>query len=137
MKRYLFAICITALFACNQNESKEKTENTAMDVSRAFITATLDGNFKAAETLLLKDSQNIQIFDSYKGFYEKLDANKKQGYKNASYVINTFTDVNDSTAIIDYSNSYMNKPMKIKIVRVANTWAVDFKYTSGDTTTTK
>jgi hypothetical protein len=38
-------------------------------------------------------------------------------------------EVNDSTSIINYSNTYMNKPMEIKLVRENKKWVVDFKYT--------
>ena len=58
-----------------------------------------------------------------------LPEEKRKKYKEASYNINKFEDVNDSTAIINYSNSYMNKPMEIKLVRANKIWAVDFKYT--------
>jgi hypothetical protein len=129
------SIIFLALFACN--EKTVNKPNTAMDVGRDFIRTTLDGDFKNAEVLLCKDSQNIQTFDSYKNFYDRLPADKKLAYKKASYTINTVQDLNDSTSIIDYSNSYMNEPIKIKLVKQNNIWCVDFKYTSGDTATTK
>jgi hypothetical protein len=100
-----------------------------MDTGREFIRASLDGNFGDAETLLLKDTQNIQLFDSYKTFYKRLPADEKSNYKTASYEINKYLDVNDSTAIINYSNSFMKTPMEIKLVRSNKNWAVDFKYT--------
>ncbi len=133
--RKLLALSMLVLFSCTEKEEKRPT--TSMDTGRDFIRATLDGNFKAAEALLLKDSQNIQTFDSYKAYYDRLPVEKKAAYKKASYNINTVTDVNDSTSIIDYSNNYMNQPMKIKIIKKDKLWSVDFKYTSGDTTVTK
>ncbi len=133
--KILLAISLFTIFSCTENETKRPT--TSLDTGRDFIRATLDGDFKAAETLLYKDSQNIQIFESYKTYYNRLPDEKKQAYKKASYNINTFTDENDSTSIIDYSNSYMNQPMKIKIIKNDKLWSVDFKYTSGDTTNTK
>jgi hypothetical protein len=53
----------------------------------------------------------------------------KKEYKESSYEINKYTDINDSTTIINYSNSYMKKPMEIKVVRNAGVWVIDFKYT--------
>ena len=102
----------------------------ALDTGRAFIRASLDGDFRTAEQYLLKDSQNIDLFESYKTFYSRLSNEKKSNYKSASYDINKYLDVDDSTTIINYSNSYMKKPMEIKLVRRNGAWSVDFKYIS-------
>ena len=124
-------ICLFVLgtiYSCS--EKKEARPATALDTGREFIRASLDGNFTGAEALLLKDSQNIQLFESYKMYYNRLSQEKKNNYKSASYNINKYEDANDSTTIINYSNSYMNKPMEIKVVRNHNNeWGVDFKYT--------
>lgn len=128
-----FLIATSTLFACN--ETKEKANpSTALDTGREFIRASLDGNFEEASSLLLQDQQNMEMFQSYKIFYDKLPAEKKQGYKEASYEINKYTDVNDSMSVINYSNSYMHQPMDIKVVRVNGKWMIDFKYTSADST---
>ena len=129
----ILALCIV-LFSCNNKDAKRPT--TATETGTEFIRATLDGNFKAAEMLLLNDEQNKAMFASYKTYYERLPQDKKQEYKKASYTINTLTDVNDTTTVINYSNSYMKQPMNIKVVRRNNEWGIDFKYTSADTTTT-
>lgn len=122
----LFLIII-GFAACNQNEAKRP--ETALDTGRDFIRASLNGEFEKASGLLLPDPENVQLFDSYKLFYNKLPADKKKGYKEASYEINKYLDVDDSTTLIKYSNSYMNKPMDIKLVRTNKKWWVDFKYT--------
>lgn len=128
MKKYFSLLLIAlTLFACNSK--KDAAPQTATDAGRAFIRASLDGDFKTAEPLLLNDTVNHQLFDSYKDFYSKLPEDKKKNYKEASYNINKMEEINDSTTIINYSNSYMNKPMEIKLVRVNKTWQVDFTYT--------
>jgi hypothetical protein len=114
-------------FACNQKEDKPAT---ALDTGRAFIRASLDGDFEAAEKFLLKDTLNTQLFASYKRLFNRLPAEKKKNYRSASYTINKYLDVDDSTTIINYSNSYMNKPMEIKVVRLNKEWSIDFKYIS-------
>ena len=123
---YIVALLI-CLFSCQS--SQEKKPVTAMDTGREFIRASLNGEFDAAEKLILKDSQNVQLFESYKTFYQRLPQDKKDHYKKASYEINKYLDLDDSTTIINYSNDYMNKPMDIKIVRKNKSWWVDFKYT--------
>lgn len=71
----------------------------------------------------------MQLFDSYKRYYEKMPADLKANYRNASYEINKFLEVDDSTTIINYSNSYMKKPMDIKVKKTGDVWGIDFKYT--------
>lgn len=128
---FLFLLPIVLFFSCTSNT--EKSPQTALDTGRDFIRASLDGDFKKAEALLVKDTQNVQLFASYKTYYDRLPAEKKQNYKSAIYTINKYEDVNDSTSIINYSNSFMRKPMEIKLLRINKVWGVDFKYTySGD-----
>ena len=130
----IFLFCLSAvLFLSCANDTKKHAQ-TALDTGRDFIRASLDGDFKNAEALLLKDTQNLQLFDSYKAYYERLPADKKKNYKEASYEINKYVDVDDSTSIINYSNSFMKKPMEIKLVRVNKVWGVDFKFTYGGNT---
>ena len=120
-------LILSGFAACNQKQAE--TPDTALDTGREFIRASLNGDFEKASALILSDSQNVQLFDSYIVFYKKLSDDKKKGYKEASYEINKYLDVDDSTTLINYSNSFMNKPMDIKLVRKNKKWAVDFKYT--------
>jgi hypothetical protein len=130
MIKKIFAVLLSVIFICSCNNETEKRPETALDTGRAFIRASLDGDFKTTEKLLLKDTQNLQLFESYKMYYERMNAEKKKNYKSASYEINKYLDVDDSTTIINYSNSYMNKPIEIKVVRKDKQWFIDFKYIS-------
>lgn len=130
----LLQILFYTILITSCNDMQEKKPSGAMDTGRDFIRATLDGDFKSAEILLLDEPQNTQLFDSYKKYYDRLPAEKKAAYKNASYNINTYQDVNDTVSIINYSNSYMKEPMNIKLINRDKTWKVDFKYTSADST---
>lgn len=130
-KLFVIVLSFTLLYACT--DEKKAKPATAMDAGTTFIRASLDGDFKTAEDLLLKDTLNMQLFDSYKLTYDRLPAESKKNYKAASYNINKYLELNDSTSIINYSNSYMKKPMEIKIVRSNKEWKIDFKYiTSGN-----
>ena len=132
VKNILAAATLLLFISCGSGKSAGP--ETAMDAGRDFIRATLDGDFPAAEALLLKDDQNTAMFASYKDFYTRLPAEKKQAYKKASYNINTYKDLNDSVSLINYSNTYMNQPLNIKLVKKDRLWQVDFKYTSEDST---
>lgn len=125
----ILASAFALLFFISCNNANNNRPLTAIDTGREFIRASLNGDFNSAENLILKDTQNVQLFESYKHFYNKLPAEKKDYYRKASYKINKYVDADDSTTLINYSNSYMKKPMDIKIVRNHNVWAVDFKYT--------
>ena len=127
-KTFLFiATTLLVLYSCTESNSADDV-STALDAGRVFIRASLDGDFEKAETLLLADTQNIELFDQYKLYYKKLPQEKKDNYKKAAYEINKYVDENDSATIINYSNSYMHKPMEIKVLRVNDKWKVDFKY---------
>lgn len=129
-----FFIAITILSSCN--EEKKERPNTAIETGRAFIKASLNGDFPTSESLILIDSSNSSLFNTYKEFYKKLPAEKKQHYKKSSYEINKLEEINDSVTIINYSNDYMNKTMDIKIIRINNIWYIDFKYTYSENQTT-
>ncbi len=123
----VFLLLIPILFSCNNNKYVRPT--TSLDVGRDFIQASLHGDFKTAEMLILQDADNIQLFETYKLYYNKLTAEKKKSYQAASYEINKYLDINDSVTIINYSNDYMKKPMDIKLIKHNNEWWIDFKYT--------
>ncbi|RYY46768.1 MAG: DUF4878 domain-containing protein [Chitinophagaceae bacterium] len=128
MKKIILAVLVsTFLFGCQ--EKKNDQPQTATETGTAFIRASLDGDFERIESLLLNDTTNHQLFESYRDTYSKWPADKKKNYKAASYDINKLEELNDSVTIINYSNSYMNKPMEIKLVRENKSWLVDFKYT--------
>lgn len=122
----LSMVCM--IISCNTGNDNKRPES-ALETGRAFIRASLDGKFENAVPLLLQDSQNLQLFDTYKMYYNRLPADKKANYQKASYNINKYEDLNDSVTIINYSNSFMNKPMEIKLVKSNKLWHVDFKYT--------
>ena len=108
--------------------------DTAEATGKEFIRNTLDGNFDKAETLIFKDSLNVQFYENYKLFMDKQPDSIIQKYKGSDFIINKFSQVNDSTAIIDFSNSYKNKPTEIKVVKRDGEWWVDLKYTMDSTT---
>ncbi len=137
MKKTLILFCCCIIFFACSNNTDQKRPSTSLDTGREFIRATLDGDVEKAETFILKDTQNIRLFASYKDFYKKLSPVQKNSYKKSSYIINRYNDVNDSTTIINYSNDYMNKPMDIKLVKIDKIWNIDFAFTSGDTSNIK
>ena len=129
MIKKIRVVILSAIIISSCSNNKKENPSTAIGAGSAFIRATLDGDFSSAETLLLKDTENLQLFDVYKIRYQKLDATTKKSYQEANYNINKFQDVNDSVKLINYSNDYLKKPMDIKVVRAKGEWKIDFKYT--------
>jgi hypothetical protein len=43
-----------------------------LEAGRAFIRASMDGDFPEAEKLILRDPENLQTLDRFKSYYQKL-----------------------------------------------------------------
>lgn len=132
MKKLLAAILFLPFFcACNNNDSivvSNKPEND-LDAARTFIKNALDGKFEQARQLMLRDSTNDQTMDVIERNYEHMSNSERIGYRNASIQIFNTRELNDSTRIITYSNSFKNQKDSLKLTRVDNQWLVDLKFT--------
>lgn len=129
IKRYLALVIIAlAIYSCNSKTKKEPV--TDIDVANTFVRDLLDNDFKDAEQYLLKDSVNLQLFESFQKQYNRQNKDVLDKYKEANIVVNETSYVTDSVFIFNYSNSY--KPADktvLKLVRPAGKWLVDLKYT--------
>ena len=126
----LSCVFLILLSACNEVNNKRKPGD-ALEAGRYFIDASLKGDYKEAKKYLLADSINLMYFERISDFYNKMKPGEKDGYKNANIIISSdgIQNVSDSITIINYSNSFKNKPSKIKVIKVNGEWLVDFKYT--------
>lgn len=105
-----------------------KSENN-IDAARNFIRAALDGKFAEARTYMLDDSLNTNYMDVAERSYQRTDQSVKTGYRASSIrIFSPVTEINDSTTIIIYSNSFKNDPDTLKVLRVKGQWLVDLKY---------
>jgi hypothetical protein len=130
MKYLLLLTVISFLFSCkNKDEEYHKPEN-ALDAGREFIDQSLKGRFNTAKRYMLQDEENLYWLNKWSSDFNKISEQEKAGYSKASINIKEVTDVvADSLTIISYSNSYRNRPSKIKVVKYNGDWVVDFKYT--------
>ena len=128
----LTPLLILFLAACDNspNEEEIKPEN-GMDAAGKFIRAALDGDYTKARSFLVKDSTNKQTMDSYEDFYRNnRTPEDKKAYKEASIrFLKETHKVNDSVTIVYYSNSYMNKPDSLKVIRMNGEWFIDLNFT--------
>jgi Domain of unknown function (DUF4878) len=129
MKRVLivFGIFTITLAACNNSATVDKSD--PLESGRGFIEASLKGDYVKAQKYLLPDSTNLEYLEGLKTFNSKMNAEDRRGYSDANIIIDSSIAKSDSVDIIYYTNSYKNKPSKIKLVKKNNEWLVDFKYT--------
>jgi type IV secretory pathway component VirB8 len=78
---------------------------------------------------MLPDEENQQWLDQVNKDYNQRSAQEKAGLSTASINIAEVAAVNDTVTVISFSNSYFNKPQKVKVIKRNDEWWVDFKYT--------
>ncbi len=120
-------VIIITITACNH--SSEVSKKDPLESGRGFIESSLKGDYDEAKKYLLQDSTNMQYFEGLEDFNSNRSDIEKEGYKNANIIIDSTQQLSDSVTIITYSNTYKNKPSKLKLVKKDNEWLVDFKYT--------
>jgi hypothetical protein len=118
---------ILATEACSH--SAEVSKRDPLESGRGFIESSLKGDYDEAQKYLLQDSINMQFFEGLRDFNSKRSDDEKEGYKNANILIDSTQQLSDSVTIITYSNTFKNKPSKLKMIKKNNEWLVDFKYT--------
>ncbi len=120
-------LIVILLCACHQPAEVRKSD--PLESGRGFIEASLKGDYNEAEKYILQDSINIEYFKGLKDFNGKRSKEEKEGYREANILIDSTQQISDSITIITYSNTYKNKPSRLKMVKKNNEWLVDFKYT--------
>ena len=130
MKKILSGfLALSFLCACNNDKTTSTQPENDLDAARMFIRDALDGKFENARQLMIRDSINDETMDVTERTYEHMSQANRVGYHNASIQIHNTREVNDSTRIITYSNSFKNQKDSLRLVRVNNQWLVDLKFT--------
>lgn len=130
----LFTCCIISS-GCTGNEDYQKPDDP-LEAGREFIRFALDGDMRKAKVFILPDGANERLFENIEKKYAAESQQEKDNYKDASIIINKSQSLNDSTTIINYSNSFKRENSEIKLVKINGEWWVDFKYTfTGNTET--
>jgi hypothetical protein len=128
MKKLLFLLGIVVFaYACEQ---KRVRPDDALETAREFIRSSLDGDYNWANELMLQDSVNTYelgiISKKYKTEMSEAD---KEGYKKSSIIIHAVENASDSVVIVNYSNTYKNKQLPLKVIKKDGMWQVDLNYT--------
>lgn len=127
--RILFGFLFLQLFYACSNEEKPLTSENDADAARNFIRSALDGEYDKARGFMIADSVNNQFLDAFQRNYtDRMSRDDKKGYREASINIHSLRPVNDSTTVVNYSNSYKKQNDSLKVVKTAAGWLVDLKY---------
>ena len=129
-KSLLSFTAASGLIACNDTgrEANSNSSDNDIDAARNFIQAALVGDFDRAKIFMVNDSLNNENIDAIQRLNERQDKEEKEKYQTASIRIHQNRNVNDSTSIVYYSNSYKNKIDSLKVIKTDGKWLVDFKY---------
>jgi len=130
MKRTPTLFLFLLFLASCGNPKKEtgKSENN-IDAARNFIRAALDGNFDLAKRFMIQDSTNLRYIELAERSFNRLSKDTINGYRGASIqFFEPAKNVNDSTTIVIYTNSFFNNPDTLKVLRREGGWLVDLKY---------
>ena len=124
----LFILILQLACKSKSSETEFVKSDSDIDAARNFIRAALDGNYEKANIFMLPDSINENYLAVAKRSYQNAGQTVKDGYRASSIYIHQKDDINDSTAIVIFSNSYKNDHDTLKVVRKDDNWLVDFKY---------
>ncbi len=124
MKTFLLFIAIL-LTACNGKEQDYRKAENALDAGREYIQSCLQGDFLKAAFYLVPNEKNSQLLKELEKSYREKDKEGRQQFRLASININAVTDINPTTTVIQYSNSFDKLPQTIQVVKKNDTWLVD------------
>ena len=130
MKKFLpFFLFAFLLFSCKDDEREEApaSENN-IDAARNFIRAALDGKFNDARRFMVQDSVNLNYMEVVERSFKNLDQATRDNYRTASIRILGKSNINDSTTVVIFANTFKNDPDTLKVRKVGQEWLVDFKY---------
>jgi hypothetical protein len=116
------------LISCKEGNRSSQTSENNIDAARNFIRAALDGKFNDARAYMLQDSLNLNFMEVVERAYRNMDQETKDGYRTSTIRILSKKELDDSTSIVVYANSFKNDPDTLKVLKRGDTWLVDFKY---------
>ncbi len=133
MNRGFYLVIIILFIACGDQKGEYSKPENALDAGRQFIDHSLKGRFNTARKYMLQSEENNYWLDKVSKDYNIYSEQDKNGYSSASINIIEVADiVPDSMTIISYSNSYIKREQKLKVVNYNNEWKVDLNYTFSD-----
>lgn len=129
-KRIITLFLVAVIFSCsNETSNPLETPEGDVDAARMFIRSALDGRWRDAKRLILQDSANIQDLDvAEQNYTSRMNITDQRGYRESQITVHDTRELNDSTTIVIYSNTYKKQRDSLKVVRSGGQWLVDLKY---------
>lgn len=131
MARRLFIltlIFLAGILSCSDPQGFKRPEDP-LDAGREFVRAVLDGNYEKAEKYILPEDDDLALYQRYRNYMNKQPDKDKLRLKESNIIINKVESLNDSVSIVNFQNSWSNKPADLRVVRRDGQWWIDFKYT--------
>ena len=117
------------LMACNNSDKEAGTKSdNDMDAARNFLDAALKGDYKDASAYMLRDSANLEYLNVTERGYQRMSPDERSKLKAASLHFFDTKQLNDSTTVTVFANSYKNDKDTLRIVKINGQWLVDLKY---------
>lgn len=129
MKKRLIWIVFALFFSACQHTTGVVEPEDGEDAGREFVRAVLDGDYVKAETYILNDEEDLELYKRYVDYMRKLDGKELIEYKQSNITIHEIEHQSDTTVIMKYSNSVSKDKQNLKVVKRNNKWLVDFSYT--------
>jgi hypothetical protein len=120
--------CFLLISCDNEEDKKDTISENDTDAARNFIRAALDGKWDNARKFMIQDSTNLQLLDRAESMYQSKEREVKRSYRESNIRFYDTRQVNDSTTVINYSNTYKNEKDSLKVIRINGQWLIDLKY---------
>lgn len=126
----IIALMFSVFGACSEPEGFKKPED-GLDAASSFVRATLDGDYARAERYVVRDEEDLRLFERYKVHMKQVPEKERLGLKSANMIIDSVRTPSDSVTVVYYSNTFHRKPTRLRAVRVSGDWWIDFSDTFG------
>jgi Tol biopolymer transport system component len=124
MRIKLIGMLFVLLASCSMHETVNVKAENSLDAGREYINACLQGDFSLAAAYMVADTANKNHLQQLEAIYRTKDKEGRQQLRTASINIRELKELNDSSAILYYSNSFENKPSELTILKKGNAWLV-------------
>lgn len=126
----IIALMLSAFGACSEPEGFKKPED-GLDAASSFVRATLDGDYAKAERYVMRDEEDLRLFERYKAHMKQVPEKERLGLKSANMIIDSVRTPSDSVTLVHYSNTFHRQSTRLRAVRIGGDWWIDFSDTFG------
>jgi len=126
----IIALMLPVFGACSEPEGFKKPED-GLDAASSFVRATLDGDYAKAERYVMRDEEDLRLFQRYKVHMKQVPEKERLGLKSANMIIDSVRTPSDSVTLVHYSNTFHRQSTRLRAVRIGGEWWIDFSDTFG------